>query len=569
MIFEMNDVITLLKPRLWSHKNGEIARDAESRTVRWLLFGAIGLLFWLGIFIVFFRVLHYFQSVDRFGDILAYKLLSMVLIAFFSLLIFSSIITSLSKFYLSRDLILVHALPVSAARIFLSRWLESTVDSSWMVIVYSLPVFLSYGIVFQAGAFFYASVVLTILPMCLIASSLSAILVVLIALVLPAGRIRTVFVFFSLLLFVILLFAFRLMRPEQLTNPDAFSSVLHYLRSLETGGSPWLPTTWIFDCIRASLSGSYRMALFNLALAWSFALTLVFVMIWIAGTAYFPGFSKSQTTAERLFPGQIRRSKGVAWLLHFLSGPIRALAVKDVKVFFRDQTQWPQIFLIMALIAIYLYNFSVLPLEKSPMKTIDLQNLLSFLNMGLASFVLTAIAARFVFPAVSTESAAFWIVKAAPVKMRTFLWVKFFLYYIPLLFLSEVLIVSTNILLHVTDFMMVLSVVTIFCMVPGVVAMGVGLGAAYPDFQSENPAQALTSFGGLLFMILCALFIGLVIVLEAGPVYNIFVAGMTGRHLSAGQWIRVIGSFALVVLLCIMAVILPMRMGEHRLEDMS
>jgi ABC-2 type transport system permease protein len=563
----MHDVITLLKPRFWSHKNGELSRDSESRTVRWILFGVVGLLFWVGIFIVFFRVLTYFQAVDSFGDILAYKLLSMVLITFFTLLVFSGVITSLSKLYLSRDLILVHAMPVSASKIFLARWFESTVDSSWMVIVYSLPVFLSYGIVFQAGPFFYLTVGLTLLLMCLIASSLSAIMVVLIALILPAGRIRTVFIFLSLFLFVILLFAFRLMRPEQLTNPDAFSSVLQYFRSLETGGSPWLPTTWIFDSIRASLSGSYRTALFGLALAWSFAATLIFVMTWIAGAAYFTGFSKAQTTSERLLPGRSERSKSAAWLLHFLSGPARAFAVKEIKVFFRDQTQWPQIFLILALIVIYLYNFSVLPLERSPMKTIYIQNLLAFLNMGLASFVLTALAARFVFPAVSTEGAAFWIVRAAPVQMRTFLWVKYFIYYIPLLLLSEILIVATNILLQVTDFMMALSVVTVFCMVPGIVAMGVGLGAAYPDFQSENPAQAVTSFGGLLFMILCTVFIGLVIVLEAGPVYHVFIAGVHGRVLSVGQWAWLSVSFSLALLLCILAVILPMRIGERRLES--
>jgi ABC-2 type transport system permease protein len=563
----MHDVITLLKPRFWSHKNGELSRDSESRTVRWILFGVVGLLFWVGIFIVFFRVLTYFQAVDSFGDILAYKLLSMVLITFFTLLVFSGVITSLSKLYLSRDLILVHAMPVSASKIFLARWFESTVDSSWMVIVYSLPVFLSYGIVFQAGPFFYLTVGLTLLLMCLIASSLSAIMVVLIALILPAGRIRTVFIFLSLFLFVILLFAFRLMRPEQLTNPDAFSSVLQYFRSLETGGSPWLPTTWIFDSIRASLSGSYRTALFGLALAWSFAATLIFVMTWIAGAAYFTGFSKAQTTSERLLPGRSERSKSAAWLLHFLSGPARAFAVKEIKVFFRDQTQWPQIFLILALIVIYLYNFSVLPLERSPMKTIYIQNLLAFLNMGLASFVLTALAARFVFPAVSTEGAAFWIVRAAPVQMRTFLWVKYFIYYIPLLLLSEILIVATNILLQVTDFMMALSVVTVFCMVPGIVAMGVGLGAAYPDFQSENPAQAVTSFGGLLFMILCTVFIGLVIVLEAGPVYHVFIAGVHGRVLSIGQWAWLSVSFSLALLLCILAVILPMRIGERRLES--
>jgi ABC-2 type transport system permease protein len=563
----MHDVITLLMPRFWSQKNGDLSRDSESRTVRWFLFGAIGLLFWVGIFIIFFRVLTYFQGVDSFGDILAHKLLSMVLITFFTLLLFSGIITSLSKLYLSRDLILVHAMPVSASRIFLARWLESTVDSSWMVIIYSLPVFLSYGIVFQAGPFYYITVGLMILPMCIIASSLSAIMVVVVALVLPAGRIRTVFIFLSLLLFVILLFAFRLMRPEQLTNPDAFSSVLQYFRSLETGGSPWLPTTWIFDSIRAALSGSYRAALLGFGLVWSFSATLVFVMTWIAGAAYFTGFSKAQTTSERLLPGRSERGKSAAWLLHFFSGPVRAFAVKEIKVFFRDQTQWPQIFLILALIVIYLYNFSVLPLEKSPMKTIYLQNLLSFLNMGLAAFVLTALAARFVFPAVSTEGSAFWIVRAAPVRIRTFLWVKFFIYFVPLLLLAEILIVATNILLQVTPFMMALSIATVFCLVPGVVAIGVGLGAAYPDFQSENPSQSVTSFGGLLFMILCTVFIGLVIILEAGPVYQVFMAGVHGRGLTAGQSAWLVISFSLALLLCVLAVLVPMRIGERRLQS--
>jgi len=91
-----------------------------------------------------------------------------------------------------------------------------------MVIVYSLPVFLSYGVVYKTGLFFYATVGIAVLPLCLMDRRISAMGVVLIALILPAGRIRTVFVFLSLVLFVILLIAFRMMRPEQLTNPDNF-----------------------------------------------------------------------------------------------------------------------------------------------------------------------------------------------------------------------------------------------------------------------------------------------------------------------------------------------------------
>ena len=563
----MRNVISLLMPRLWSFRNSLLKGDSRDRWVRLTLFGSIGLLFWGGTFAIFFRVLTYFQSVEGFGDILANKLLSMVIMTFFALLIFSSIVTSLSKFYLSRDLVLVHSLPVTPGKIFLARWIETTIDSSWMVIVYSLPVFLSYGVVYKAGPFYYGILSLAILPLWLIASGISALFVVLTALLLPAGRLRTVFVLFGFSIFVVLLIAFRLMRPEQLVNPDAFASLVLYFKSLETPSSALLPTTWVYDSIRAALTGSPERTFFHLGLSWSFSFALIYTTTWLAGKAYFQGYSKSQTSQERLFKSRVFSGSRENILLRFLSGPTRALITKEVKTFYRDQTQWPQVFLIVALIAVYLYNFSVLPLEQTPIKTVYLQNIISFLNMGLSAFVLTAVAARFVFPAVSIEGDAFWIVKSAPVSIRIFLWIKFFVYYLPLLALAEILIVLTNILLQVTPFMMGLSVITIFLMVPGVVAMGVGLGAIYPDFQSENPAQSVTSFGGLLFMILCAFFIGAVIILEAGPVYQLFMADLHGRSLSTLQWIWVIVSFSAVIVLCALALLIPMRIGARRLAE--
>ena len=64
-----------------------------------LLFGGIGLAFWGGIFAVSYRVLLYFKGVEELGNLLAFKLLSMILITLLSLLIFSSILTSLSKLF--------------------------------------------------------------------------------------------------------------------------------------------------------------------------------------------------------------------------------------------------------------------------------------------------------------------------------------------------------------------------------------------------------------------------------------------------------------------------------------
>lgn len=560
----MKDIIILLKPRIWSFKGKGFSKNNESRPFKLLLFGTIGVLFWGGIFAVSLRVLGYFKNIEDLGDILAYKLLSMVLLIFFSILIFSSILTSLSKLYISRDLPLVHSMPVSSYKILIARWIESTVDSSWMVVVYTIPVFISYGIVYRAGPFFYGNIVFTLLSLSIIASGISVILVMIAVIVIPASRIRSIFIFIGLFFFMVLFFAFRFIRPERLVDPEIFATVLVYLKALKTPSPPYLPSTWAFDSMKAVLSGQFAEWLFHMALSLSFAGVMVFMVIIIADAMYFKGLSKTRTAQVRLF--KFRGSGSI--LLGFLSRPVRAFAVKEIRTFFRDQTQWSQLFLIGALIVIYIYNFNALPLEKAPIKTVYLQNLLSFLNMALAGFVLTAIAARFAYPAVSTESEAFWLVKSAPIPLKNYLWIKFFVYFFPLLVLTEILIVATNILLNVTPFMMALSTVNILLMVPGVVSMGIGFGAAYPDFKSENPAQTVTSFGGLLFMMVCAGYIGAVILIEAGPVYNIFMAGIRERALTVLEWIWIIGSFALVFIISILAIVLPMRFGEKKLSKL-
>ena len=139
--------------------------------------------------------------------------------------------------------------------------------------------------------------------------------------------------------------------------------------------------------------------------------------------------------------------------------------------------------------------------------------------------------------------------------------------FFPLLILTEILIVATNILLSVTPFMMTLSIVTVFFLVPGIVAMGIGLGAAFPDFKAQNPAQTVTSFGGLVFMILCAGYIGLVILLEAGPVYHLFMADIRGRIISPAIWLWIISSFTAAFVFSLAAIALPMRFGEKKLSD--
>jgi ABC-2 type transport system permease protein len=560
----MNDVLTLFRPRIWPIKNHGISKANGKSGARFLLLGTIGLLFWCGIFAVSWRVLVYFKGIEDIGDILGYKLLSMMLVVSFALLLFSSILTSLSKLYLSRDLLLVHSLPVSSYKIFITRWIDSTIDSAWMVIIYTLPVLISYGIVYQTGLYYYLNAVIAMLCLAAIASAISTLLIMTAVIFIPATRMKSVFILMGILSFVVIYLAIRLSQPELLVDPEVFDTVMVYITSLQTPSSPFLPSSWVYDSIRSALAGAVSSSLFFTTLSLSFAGVMILTLILLADAIYFKGFSKTQNAPTRLIKSNVIGDR----MFNFLPGPIKSFTVKEIKTFLRDQTQWTQIFLIAALVVIYVYNFKVLPLEKSPIKTVYLQNLFSFLNMGLALFVLTAVTARFAFPAVSLEREAFWLVKTSPLSIRTFLWIKFYIYYLPLLILTEMLISATNILLDVTPFMMILSTFTVFFVVPGIVAMGIGLGAAYPDFKAENPTQTITSFGGLVFMVACAGYIGLVVLIEAGPVYHLFMAGIHNKPISLSTWIWIIGSFSLVLVISLLAIFLPMRFGRRRLSQL-
>ena len=555
----------LISPKFVGFRNG-LKRPRSNIKIKIVTLIGAGILFWLVLFFLFYRVLSYFSSQEIIGDILARHLLAMVLLIFFSLLIFSHIITALSNLYLSQDLELCHSLPATLTEIFLSRCFFTVIDSSWMLLVFGLPVMMAYGFVYHAGPDYYLSLIYVSFPLIIIAASLGIMVIMVLVRFFPAQRTRDIIMFLSVILIVILYLLFRFLRPERLVNPDTFVSIAQYLSALKAPDSPYLPSHWATDLLWTRLTRYTESQILNHLLLWSTAFAMVVIDIWMAGLIYFSGFSKAQEAKRRSRTGRRILEKMVSVITRPLGPDTTSLIAKDVRTFFRDNSQWSQLLLLGALVVVYLYNFSVLPLERSPIKSIYLQNALSFLNIGLAGFVISALSVRFIFPAVSSEGRAFWIILSSPLSLRRFLWSKYFAYLIPMLILAEMLIIYTNYLLRVTPFMMALSTVTIFFLVFGIVALGVGLGAVYPNFRHENIAQVATGFGGLVYMIISSVFIALIIMLEAGPVYTILSAHFMGEAITHLQWVWIVGSFILVIFLNIFAVQRPMAAGLKALN---
>ncbi|MBI2210150.1 MAG: hypothetical protein HYU47_06050 [Deltaproteobacteria bacterium] len=555
----------MLSPFFLSWKN-EFLRSGERKWARRALLLGLGLGFWAGIYWIVRRVLVYFETVHGLGPALAYQLLLIILITFLSMLLFSNLIAALSTFFLAQDLDLILSAPTPASAFFGSRLITTTVNSSWMVLFFSLPIFAAYGSVFHGGALFYLWVLVVLPLFVIIPAAIGALITHLLVYGLPARRIRDILFFIGLFAFVILYFLFRFSQPERLVQPEAFGHFVEFLSAMEAPSSPYLPSSWAAEIFASVLFQRPVELWFFYSLLLSYALFLPLAASRLSGVVHLPGWSKAQESRQGRRQGALLDSV-IRRITRPFPDALKAIMVKDIKTFLRDTTQWSQLFLLLALIVVYLYNFTVLPLDRSPMPAGMLRTVVSFANLGLAGFVLASVAIRFAFPAVSLEGRAFWILQTAPIDLRALLWSKFWLNLMPLLFLGELLVFLSNTLLRVPQWMMFLSLVTIFLMTFGITAIGVGVGALYPKFDYTNVAEIPTSFGGVACMICSIAFIGMTVVIEAWPVYLLTMAGLRPGPSGVSGW-ALAPSLAVVLLLTVVAVVLPLRLGLKRLDKL-
>ena len=537
-------------------------KKTDGSTGRAIVLGALTVVFWSVIFGVIFRLLKYFKGVPEIGSLLAGKLLALVLVSFFGMLLLSNIIASLSTFFLAKDLDLLVAGPVDWLRLYLAKLTETCAFSSWMVILLAVPLFVAYGIAYDGGPMFVLIVIAAFLPFLILPTVVGAAITLLLVSAFPARRTRDILTVIGLLAAGGLVLLFRLMRPEQLARPEGFKSLIEFIAVLKTPTSAWLPSEWVQAGVMSWLTGTLDVLPFYLLSSTSAAFLLLGALL--HRHFYMKGFTKAQESAERW-----AKEGKTGSLLRSALAPLglvkRELVLKEVRLFFRDTTQWSQLILLAVLVVIYVINIKLLPVRGQGV-TFFVANLIPFLNLVLAGFVLASIAARFIFPGVSLEGRTMWLLRSSPLSMRDLLWSKFWVGTIPLLVMALALVVVTGYLMHVSDFIMLVSVFTITMMTFGIAGLAVGFGTMYPRFETENAAQIPTSFGGLLFMMAAIVMIGTVISLEARPVFTFLASRVFG---APNEPAEMIVGFGLAGIVCVVATVMPIRIALRRLEALE
>jgi ABC-2 type transport system permease protein len=565
-VYTQPSVLQLLSPK-WRGARRRMA--AEGNAFRVLVMGFVALIFFAIVFGIIYRVLEHFRATPGVGDLLAGKLLALILLAFLSILLLSNIITALSSFFLARDIELLSAAPVDAFRIYTARFIETVVNSSWMMLIVLVPILLAFGTSYGFNIQFFFITAVALLAFLMLPGVAGTALTLVLVNVFPARRARDILALIALLGAAALVVLFRLLRPEQIARPEGFRNLVDFIAALRTPQSVWLPSEWAAQAILAPLGAAENGGdLFPLLLLVSTAAAFFVAGAWLHGRLYRDGLSRSQEGAELQDGAGARPRRRLEHWLGAVPTTTRSLVAKDIRTFFRDTTQWSQLILLVVLVAVYVYNVKVLPLFSGEEVGFFLINVITFLNLGLAGFVLAAIAARFLFPAVSLEGRTLWLLRSSPLDLRALLWSKYWVGILPLLVLALALTVGTNMILRVSGFMMVLSIASIIVMTFAISSMALGFGAMFPKFDTENMAEIPTSFGGLLFMMTAVTYLGVMIVLQAWPVYAILQARESGVA-GTGQLTWLAGSLGLALLISLVAIVLPLRVAAQRIEALD
>jgi ABC-2 type transport system permease protein len=548
----------LLIPKVLTARARAVSGERGSG-LRWAFLGVFGLLFWAFIFFMLFRLLRYFRGVQEIGPLLAGKLLGLILIGFFSILMLSNIITALSSFFLARDLDLLVSAPVDWLKLYLAKLLETLVHSSWMVVLMAIPMFAAYGVVYEGGIFFPLIVIATFLPFLIIPAVIGSAVTLLLVNIFPARRTRDILSVIAVLAAGGIVVLFRLIRPERFARPENFRSLVDFVTLLRGPTSPMMPSEWVQRAVMSWLG--YKTDFLPYYLLWSTAAAAIVLGALLHRSMYRIGFSKAQESAQR-WAKSGRFSALARRMLNPFGVVRRELVLKEVRLFFRDTTQWSQLILLAVLVMVYVFNIKFLPLRGEGV-TFFLRNVVPFLNLVLAGFVLSSIAARFIFPGVSLEGRTFWLLRSSPMSMRELLWSKFWVGTLPLLVLALAIVGITDYLLQVTDFMFAVSIGSITFMTLAIAGLAIGFGTMFPQFDTENAAQIPTSFGGLVFMMTSIALIGGVIILEARPVYSYLGAQANGTPIEPFE--MYVG-FGLAIVLCASATLIPIEVALRRLE---
>lgn len=500
----------------------------EQSSFLWSVIGVF-IVGYLGLsFLLFHRGLRFMARFPGLGGLLTERLLFLLFAFLFALLLLSNLVISYTNLFRNRETAYLLALPVSTQTIFRWKFIESTLLASWAFVFLIAPLLAAYGLTRGVPWHFYAITLFLIGLFIVLPGVAGSWLAVSLARFLD----RRAFQMVALTLAVGgLIGAAVWFQPEPITDPMLETRVLAVLDRLLTKTSfaqfPFLPSYWLSAGVLNWSEGALASAGFFALVLSSYVLFFGFLSFTQTGGIFYEAVSAVQSRGGILERWQMLR----AWRspkqrfayapgmletalrsLTWIKADVRALVAKDLRLFWRDTTQWGQTFVLFGLLGAYIINLRHFSHQLSNPFWV---NLVAYLNLGACSLNLATLTTRFVYPQFSLEGKRLWVVGLAPLGLGRMIKAKFGLASSASLCVTLGLVLLSCHMLRMPWPRTLYFAEAVAVMTFTLNGLAMGLGVLYPNFKEDNPSKIVSGFGGTFCLVLSFLYIASSVILLA------------------------------------------------------
>ncbi len=362
----------------------------------------------------------YLVQQAKIGLFLYHRLLALALFVFFAIISIANILVAFVTVFRNTEAEFLHTLPIRPVEIFTSKFLDSFLYSSALMIILILAAVAGYAGYFGSPLVALLGVLFAILPMILSAACVGAIVLLLLLRVSKKISIRTA------VLIVTFLYAGGTYLYVVLNNPfTLFTNVMkyyphidRYLGVLDPKLDYLAPSFWSANFFYFATTGNVVGAVSSALIVCSVAALLFFVMIRLADRYYEEAYWMAR---HKLFERKVGDAGDV--LEERGRKPRKTISVlkRDFLLFIREPSQTFHFGVLMVLIGIFLVNLFEMRIYLPDTFIVSSSFTLIY---AFNSFLLVSLAVRFVYPMLSLEGETMWLLRSSPVSLARVFYAK-------------------------------------------------------------------------------------------------------------------------------------------------
>ena len=530
------------------------------------IFGYLGLSYWL-----FFQGLKFVAAFPGLGVVLTERLMYLLFGFLFVLLLLSNLIISYTNLFRNRESAFLMSLPVPTRTIFRWKFLESTVLASWAFVFLIAPLLAAFGVTRGVAWHFYPAALMLIGLFIVLPGVAGSWVAVNLARYLDRRVFQVAAVTIALGALAMAGFWWRSMpATDDMLETRVVAVLDQLLQKTQFALFPFLPSYWLSASVLQWAEGVLTLAGFFALVLLANVMFFGFLSFTRLGNLYYDAASRVQSRAsvwgqwewfrasarrKQVFTFPIGPAERLVSLLPFTGRDTRALLVKDIRMFWRDTTQWGQSVLLFGLLGVYIINLRHFTSQLSNPFWI---HLVSYLNLGACSLNLATLTTRFVYPQFSLEGRRLWIVGMAPMGLLKVVMAKYWLASGASLVVTLTLVILSNFLLKLPWDRVVFFAAVITVMTFSLNGLAAGVGVLYPNFKETNPSKIVSGFGGTFCLVMSFLYILFsLVVLAIGSAEMI--------HQAPSQ-IFAVASVVLFIVFSVLIGWLPLKLGQRELR---